>query len=482
MVTSDFCAVSDDANSGVYLISPLGGPERKITQECNYTGYGNVIGWFPDSKELVCVRRYFRPALGIADAVRLFTVSSDSLQVTPVKTNCMLTTTPAFSPRGDYLAWSCVDSSGTDSIELQRLSNGSVTELLCRADIIGGLTWSRDGIRVIFSSGFHGGDIWEVPLAHPDHPVKLPVGHDATDLAVSTAGNRLAFTQNRTNTNIWLLELANTQPQARKIIASSREQTSPDISPDGKRIAFESNRSGSNEIWVSDADGSNAVQLSSFGIRMTGTPRWSPDGKLIAFDSRAGGEANVYLVDPRGRVPRKLNIDIHLNSQPSWSRDGKWIYFSNAGDAHNPTVWKVPSTGGHALPVAKGEGFMPVESPDGQVVYFVRQTRLWSVRTDGTAEREVGGMPESIRPDAWTPVQSGIYFMGVEGYFKGVEGDKWAIEFFDLRTKKSRVLYILEKDLPDWVGGLPVSSDGKWLLFPQVDEQSSDLMMIENWR
>jgi hypothetical protein len=41
----------------------------------------------------------------------------------------------------------------------------------------------------------------------------------------------------------------------------------------------------------------------------------------------------------------------------------------------------------------------------------------------------------------------------------------------------------MEKD-PPWayVGGLPVSSDVKWLLFPQVDDQSSDLMLIENWR
>jgi hypothetical protein len=28
---------------------------------------------------------------------------------------------------------------------------------------------------------------------------------------------------------------------------------------------------------------------------------------------------------------------------------------------------------------------------------------------------------------------------------------------------------------------MPVSSDGKWLLFPQVDQQSSNLMLIENW-
>ncbi len=33
-----------------------------------------------------------------------------------------------------------------------------------------------------------------------------------------------------------------------------------------------------------------------------------------------------------------------------------------------------------------------------------------------------------------------------------------------------------------YAGGLSVSSDGKWLLFPQVDEASSDIMMVENWQ
>jgi hypothetical protein len=74
----------------------------------------------------------------------------------------------------------------------------------------------------------------------------------------------------------------------------------------------------------------------------------------------------------------------------------------------------------------------------------------------------------------WTPFRSGAYFFGVES-------EKMAIEFFDLETKKARVVYVMEKDTPGWVGGLAVSSDGKWLLFPQMDEQSSDLMMIENW-
>lgn len=204
------------------------------------------------------------------------------------------------------------------------------------------------------------------------------------------------------------------------------------------RPAFESNRSGSNEVWVSDTDGSNALQLSSFGIRLTGTPRWSPDGNLIAFDSRAGGEGNVYIVDPHGGIPHKLNIDIRGNTQPSWSRDGKSIYFVNGADAHQPTAWKVPSTGGHAVPITKGEAGMPVESTDGRLVYFIRRGRLWSARTDGTNEQQVEEMPGSMYEDAWTPVRSGIYFMGWN------EAGKSVIEYLDLGTRKVRVLYVLE--------------------------------------
>ncbi len=127
------------------------------------------------------------------------------------------------------------------------------------------MAWSGDGSRIVFSNSYTGGDLWEIALNQPNHPEKLPFGHDATDIAVNSAAKRLAFRQNHTNTNIWRVDLSQSQVKAEKIVASSREQTAAKYSPDGNQIAFESNRSGSNEVWVSDADGSNAVQLSSFG-------------------------------------------------------------------------------------------------------------------------------------------------------------------------------------------------------------------------
>ena len=126
------------------------------------------------------------------------------------------------------------------------------------------------------------------------------------------------------------------------------------------------------------------------------------------------------------------------------------------------------------MPIAKGEVHKPAESPDGQYVYFGRQSSLWSVRTDGTEEHQLTEIPASMHIWAWTPFQSGIYLMAWED-------GKTAIEYFDLQTKKLRVIYALEKDQPISAGGIAVSPDGKWLLFPQVDEQSSDVMMIENW-
>lgn len=273
-------------------------------------------------------------------------------------------------------------------------------------------------------------------------------------------------------------------PQAHKLVASSRRQIAPSISPDGRRIAFESDRTGGNEVWVCDADGSNALQLSSFGIQMTGTPRWSPDGKRIVFDSRVGGggdksnigdESNIYVVDPQGGPPRKLSIDMK-GEQPSWSHDGHWIYFSHGDDTFNPTVWKVPSTGGHAVQVAQPPATFQMESPDGQYLYFVRNQSLWRLRTSGSPEEEVKGMPELTGlGSGWFPVQSGIYYVAIHN-------NKPEIDFLDLNTRKTRQVFALEKPPPEWMGGMPVSSDGKWLLYPQVDETSSDLMMIENWQ
>ena len=461
-------------DSGIYLIAPTGGPERKLTSRSNVGQNVKDLAWSPDGKHLAFTDH--QEGSPWERSLQLYVLSLDTLERIPLKTDCSLVMTPAYSPRGDVLAWSCVDSWSSFSIHSLRLNDGRVTQLLDRADGIGGMAWAIEGRRIVFSSPLDFGDLREVALGSPASAEKLPVGHDASDIEISQDGRRLAYVQGVANINIWRVDGLDSTPKARKLVASSREQKAPTISPDGTRIAFESNRSGINELWISDADGTNAVQLTHFGLRATGTPRWSPDGKLIAFDSRVGGEANLYVIDPNGGVPRKLGIDTHGNNLPSWSRDGKWIYFVNGEDSHHPTIWKVPSEGGHAVQIIQGEATYPVESPDGHTLYFVRNQKLWRANDDGSTPHEVNGMPR-LKPlgDKWVASGDGIYFLADRN---GIT----ELCFFDLTKSTVRRLLELDKTTPYWMGEMALSSDGTWLLYAQLDDSSSNIMMLEDWR
>ena len=473
--------VEDADNSGVYLIGPTGGPERKLAVQGPVGWPGGGISWSPDGKLLAYVDRASHPASQddlelFADArLQIVLLSMDTLQKAPVETGCIAPSHPLFSPSGRFLSWVCNKGGHHASLWLLRRSDGTKTQLLERDEGINGVAWSRDERRIVFSAMEGYGALWEVEVSEPKHIARLPVGHDAGDLAANPAGPGLVYMQGVFNYNIWRLDLQSTPPPARRVVYSSRGQRSASISADGTRIAFESDRGGSREVWVCDADGSNAQQLTSFGMSTTGTPRWSPDGKLIAFDSRGAGDSDIYVVDPDGGVPRKLNIDVQDNALASWSHDGQWIYFVNGEDHGKPSVWKVPSGGGHAAQIAD-HAYFPLQSPDSEYVYFVRTRKLWRTKPDGSKEEPVAGMPEvNSMGDEWFPTASSIYFLTHQN-------DRAVINRFDMNTKHVTPIYTTQKPTPVWIGGLPVSSDGKYLLYTQVDERSSNLMMIENWQ
>jgi Tol biopolymer transport system component/DNA-binding winged helix-turn-helix (wHTH) protein len=469
-----FSRVAGKEDSGIYLVAPTGGPERKIATRSRVTWYGTEVSWSPDGRTLAYTDH---PANSPSDSsMEIYLLSLDTLRAKPANTGCQEAELPAFSPEGDRLAFACAVAMARPSLCVMRLSDGKITSLRDEPNGIVGISWSPDGQALVFSTNFDSGELWEIEVDRPEHPRRLPVGHDASDLAVSRAGNRLAYVQGRENDNIWRLDLSAAPPQARKLLSSAAIQRGPSISPDGKRIAFESNRTGFNEVWICDADGGNCLQLTSFRGTLTGTPRWSPDGRQIAFDSRVSGEAKIYLVDPNGGTARELQIDSHGNSQPSWSVDGKWIYFSVGDDRGEPAVWKAPSEGGHAIQVAATPSTFPQASPDGKYVYFFRGLRLWRVKVDGSSPEPVRGMPElNFLGDEWFPVSTGIYFIEHAG-------ETTNIKFLDFQTNAVRQIFTLEKPLSKWIGGMPVSNDGKWLLYPQMDENSSNIMMIEGWR
>lgn len=468
---------------GIFLVPALGGPERKLASTNAVWAPDTALSWSPDGKQLAFADH--SPLVGYS--TQIFVLSLDTLERKRMETGCDWAFAPGFSPLGDSLAYLCLRDDGDISLNLRDLREGKNKRLFAGLLRIQGPTWTHDGARIIFSygSGFTpfaraGGDLWQITPGRTEPPEKMPVGHDATSAIVSSSGNRLAYVQTQINGNIWRVDLDGAKAKARILVTSTREQYGPLISPDGRRIVFMSTRSGSLEIWVCDSDGSNAQQLTSYGGAPTGTPRWSPDGKQIVFDSRVGGEANVYVIDANGGVPKKLETGTRMNnSLPSWSHDGKWIYFASGLTHSSLTLWRVAATGGHAEQLTRTASIMPIESPDGQYVYFVRFTegkfRLWRIRPDGSGESMVKAMPP-LNSDGyeWWPFESGIYFYAYQN-------GKAEIDFLDLGTSRIRRISTLDRPPAPWLGGLSVSPDRRWLLYSRIDETASDLMLVENF-
>ncbi len=462
---------------GIFLVPALGGPEEKIASTRTLWPPAAPISWSPDGKQLAFVD----PPEVSGDSQSLFLLSLSTFERTPAVTGCPRVYTAAFSPDGASLVFVCEEDYGRYSLKLLSLQKGTNQVLFRGPTGIVGVGWSGDGKRVVFSRDYSltrggTGELWQIATEPGSQPEKIPLGHDVDLLALSAAGNRLAYAQSWRSTNIWRIDLQTAQPRAEGLVTSTREQFSPSFSPDGRQIVFTSTRSGALEIWVCDSDGANVRQLTFFGGALTGTPRWSPDSKQIAFDSRADGEANVYLIDAGGGIPRKLETGTRTNSMPSWSHNGRWIYFVSGDSA---TVWRSPAAGGRAEQLTHTPGAnMPTESADGLYVYFVRHISgtpwLWRINSDGSDERPVPGMPAMHSTFGWWPYQSGIYFIA------GV-GANQEIDFLDLQTSKVRRIYRPEKPALPSLGGLAVSPDGKWLLYSQIDEIVSDLMLVENF-
>jgi Tol biopolymer transport system component len=271
-----------------------------------------------------------------------------------------------------------------------------------------------------------------------------------------------------------------------RLVSSSQQEDMAEFSPDGKKIVFDSNRSGSFEVWVSDSDGKNTSRLTSFGGPfVTGSPRWSPNGKFIAFDSRPRGLSDIFVISAEGGSPRCLTEEGSKEVAPSWSRDGRWIYFgSDRSGKGDWQLWKVAPEGGQVVRVTKNGGFEAAESRDGKFIYYSKTSpvlsnlyvgydNLWRVpASDG----EETLFLREIESRYWAVGERGIYFIA--------DQDKQPyLKFVDFATRHTISLAPLNKKLAtDAARGLALSGDGRSLLCTLVEQDSSDIMLVENFR
>jgi hypothetical protein len=151
----------------------------------------------------------------------------------------------------------------------------------------------------------------------------------------------------------------------------------------------------------------------------------------------------------------------------------------------------MPFKGGPPVRVTRNGGVYGIESEDGRFLYYSKFTEpgIWKMPLNGGEEMLVLDQPAGWQWFNWALTRNGIYFLtgdppnaSPEWAYAPSSGTAGKIKFFDIATGKTISILALEKPVPHH-GGLAVSSDGKSLLFGQLDESSdSYIMLVKNFR
>jgi len=484
-------------SASIYTIDAAGGQEHLIREiyPMITAQYGRYMDWSPDGKSLAVTLKKTMEEPGRLVLIPTSGVGTEARPLTNPPSHAHCDSNPVFSPDGRYIAFSRTERYSVADIYIVSCGRdgapqGAPRRVTFDNQRIEGLAWTADSAEIVFSSSRQSRrGLWRVRASGGNLQPVAMAGDDAMYPSGSKKEpQKLCYARLSENQNIWRLQVPRngemTKPPVKTIVSTQR-QNGPQYSPDGRRIAFSSDRSGSMEIWTSAADGSGAVRLTSIGGALAGLPRWSPDGRAISFDGRTdSGYLNIFVVPASGGSPRPVTDAAAEDNKSSWSHNGRWIYFSS-NRTGRWQVWKVSVDGGAPIQLTRQGGNNPFESADQKFVYYAKERispAIWRVPVGGGEEQPVLDQPRPKTWSYWALSAAGIFFLTQpdDSVFEGRTLS--SILFFDFKTRTSTKIAEVRGDILISTPGLAISPDGRFLLYPQIDESAGDLILLNNFK
>jgi Tol biopolymer transport system component len=459
------------------LIPALGGPERKLAElhfSSDWSDSGGYTpAWSANSKWLVL------PAI-IGLNPHLIRVSVETGESTPITDppTSQFDTYPAISPDGKTLVFGRHGAFNgghlyTMQIDADAKPIGAPSQLP-----LGERYWqsrltadSKEIVTHIVGEPAY--SAVRVPVDGSAPPRHIPSMNSNGLFDIARKGNRLAFAFLHGDANIWRIDLTAKLLHPEPFIASTVRDVFPQYSPDGHKLAFHSNRSGTGmQVWITDSEGNQARQLTDMHPGLTGSPHWSPDGQTLAFNSSSTGHFQIYTMSADGGKMVQKTHGAYDSFGATWSHDGRWLYFTSNQTGRNE-LWKILVDGGEPIPVTNNGGTMATESEDGSTLYYAKEEdngSIWRIPTGGGPEQK---LTVSLYRTNFAVTKTGIYFMTAPH----VDGTS-ELRFYNFATGATKTLMPI--GLPEY--GLAVSPDERYLIYDQLDDPASDLMLVENFR
>jgi hypothetical protein len=164
---------------------------------------------------------------------------------------------------------------------------------------------------------------------------------------------------------------------------------------------------------------------------------------------------------------------------PFWSQDGKWIYYTSGYPGSSTQIWKISPTGGQPIQVTRNGGFQPMESSDGKFLYYGKDMKLrslWKMPVAGGEEHHL--FDTQGEWSSYTLADDTIYY--ITGTLSMLEtSPRASIDSFRLSMGARQHITTIDQVL--W-SDLSISPDRRFLFYSRLDHQTSDLMLVENFR
>jgi Tol biopolymer transport system component/DNA-binding winged helix-turn-helix (wHTH) protein len=473
-------AAPGTVEAGVYMVPAMGGAERRV-HSTNWT-LGPIVdsrvAWASNGKTIAFSDRPVGQNHYAVFALDVATLSARQMTFPPESSIGDLHV--AFSPDARTLAFLRNTKDGIDVDVIPSVGGSERRLRFDKRDLEGlrsvwvvGLTYTSDGHDIILG----GNGLWRIHATGKKEGAEPVPGLGFTAFNPYIRGSRLVYGAPTWDANVYLLPLRNeiAAGEPAKLIASTFLDEDAQLSPDGRHVVFSSDRTGAAEIWKANSDGSNPLQL-TFLSGYPGTPRWSASGQEIVFSAALQGNSDLFIISADGGPPRQITTDSSNEGAPNYSRDGRWIYFaSDRGGSWN--VWKMPVEGGAATQVTRNGGFFASESPDGQYLYYAKAPDapgLWRVPLSGGREEKVLDSPPPGFWGYWAVSADGIYYVDEPA-------PRARIRFRDFRTQRDSLVKVMSNPARIGSPGMSLSPDGSALLFVQLDQFTSDLMLVEDF-
>jgi len=292
--------------------------------------------------------------------------------------------------------------------------------------------WMPDGKHLLYVSDEKGGrDVYLASLDSSGKPsgvsVRLTTGLNAHTISISSAADRLAYSEFTHTANIWSIRIPKDGPisisEAQPVTTGNQTIEGIGISRDGKWLAYDSNLNGNQDIYKMPVGGGEAEQLTT-DPSDDFLPAWSPDGKEIAFYTWRKGNRDLTLMMADGSRFQQLTEDPASESYPDWSPDGKRLVFQSQktgrGELFIITRKNTDSNWEEQRQLTSdGANQSAKWSPDGRLIAYTWADTLRLIPAEGgdpriLVEAKDPAVLPAPRCPAWSPDSKTVYYMAYD--------------------------------------------------------------------